>query len=80
MEALQTATRNPARFVGELPHNGTVEEGKSANLALLTANPLEDIRNSKKIDAVLLKGKLLTRADLDQLLQEVATKAATANR
>jgi hypothetical protein len=80
MEALQTATRNPARFLGELPRSGTLEEGKTANLVLLTASPLEDIRNSKKIDAVVLKGRLLTRADLDQLLQDVATKAATANR
>jgi imidazolonepropionase-like amidohydrolase len=57
-----------------------LEEGRTANLVLLTANPLEDIRNSKKIDAVVLKGKLLTRADLDQLLQDVATKAEAANR
>jgi len=78
MEALQTATRNPARFLGELPRNGTVEPGKTANLVLLTANPLEDIRNTRKIDAVVLKGKLLTRADLDKLLQDVATKAAIA--
>jgi hypothetical protein len=80
MEALQAATRNPARFLGELPRSGTLEEGKTANLVLLTASPLEDIRNSKKIDAVALKGKLLTRADLDRLLQDVATKAAAANR
>jgi imidazolonepropionase-like amidohydrolase len=57
-----------------------LEEGRTANLVLLTASPLEDIRNSKKIDAVVLNGKLLTRADLDQLLQDVATKAAAANR
>jgi imidazolonepropionase-like amidohydrolase len=78
MEALQTATRNPARFLGELRRNGTVEEGKAANLVLLTANPLEDIRNTRKIDATILKGKLLTRADLDKLLQDVATKVAVA--
>jgi hypothetical protein len=78
MEALQTATRNPARFLGELDRNGTVEEGKTANLALLTANPLNDIRNTQKIDAVVLKGRLLTRANLDELLQNVATKAAAA--
>jgi imidazolonepropionase-like amidohydrolase len=78
MEALQAATRNPARFLGELQRNGTVEEGKTANLVLLTANPLEDIRNTQKIDSVVLKGKLLTRANLDQLLEDVATKAAAA--
>jgi imidazolonepropionase-like amidohydrolase len=55
-----------------------VEEGKAANLVLLTANPLEDIRNTRKIDATILKGKLLTRADLDKLLQDVATKVAVA--
>jgi hypothetical protein len=78
MEALQAATRNPARFLGELPRNGTVEEGKTANLVLLNANPLEDIRNTQKIDSVVLKGKLLTRANLDQLLEDVATKATAA--
>ena len=78
MEALQTATRNPAQFLGELRSNGTVEEGKTANLVLLTANPLEDIRNAQKIDTVVLKGKLLTRLDLDKLLEDVATKAAAA--
>ena len=57
-----------------------MEEGSTANLVLLTASPLEDIRHSQKIDAVVLKGKLLTRADLDQLLQKLVTKAAAANR
>jgi imidazolonepropionase-like amidohydrolase len=57
-----------------------VEPGKTANLVLLTANPLEDIKNTRKIDAVVLKGKLLTRGDLDKLLQDVATKAAAAPR
>jgi imidazolonepropionase-like amidohydrolase len=79
-EALQAATRNPARFLGELPSNGTVEPGKTANLVLLTANPLEDIKNTRRIDAVILKGKLLTRTDLDKLLQDVAAKAAVAPR
>ncbi len=78
MAALQSATRNPARFLNELSSSGTLEQGKIANLVLLTANPLEDIRNTRKIDAVVLKGKLLMRADLDKFLQDVATKAATA--
>lgn len=68
----------PHDFLGELQRNGTVEEGKTANLVLLTANPLEDIRNTQKIDSVVLKGKLLTRANLDQILEGVATKAAAA--
>jgi imidazolonepropionase-like amidohydrolase len=76
MQALQAATRNPARFLGELDRAGTVDAGKIANLVLLTANPLEDIRNTQKIDSVVLRGKLLTRSDLDQLLQGVESSAA----
>ena len=75
MQALQTATRNPARFLGELDRAGTVERGKIANLLLLTANPLEDIRNTQNIDSVVLRGKLFTRSDLDQLLQTVENAA-----
>jgi hypothetical protein len=76
MEVLQTSTRNAARFLGELDHHGTIEERKTANLVLLNANPLEDIRNTRKIDSVVLRGKLLARADLDKLAADVARKAA----
>lgn len=76
MEALQTATRNPAIFLGELSSQGTVEKGKLANLVLLDANPLDDIRNTQKINAVVFNGALLTRDDLDKLLAE-AVRAAT---
>jgi imidazolonepropionase-like amidohydrolase len=79
MEALQTATVNPARFLGTETDLGTIEKGKLANLILLTANPLEDIRNTQKIDSVVLKGKLLMRGDLDNLLEHVATRAAASN-
>ena len=57
-----------------------MEPSKTANLVLLAANPLEDIKNTRKIHAVVLKGKLLTRADLDKLLQDAAAKAAAATR
>jgi hypothetical protein len=43
---------------------------------LLDANPLEDIRNTQKIDAVVARGRLLRRGDLDKLLDDVAAKAA----
>ena len=72
MEVRQTSTRNAARFLGELDHHGTVEEGKTANLVLLNANPLADIRKTQKIDSVMLRGKLLARADLDKLADDVA--------
>jgi imidazolonepropionase-like amidohydrolase len=67
MQALQAATRNPARFLGV--NDGTVEPGKLANLVLLDANPLENIRNIKRIHGVVLDGKYLDRAQLDTLLK-----------
>ena len=51
MEALQAATRNPARYFNKLGEMGTVEVKKAADLVLLNANPLEDIRNTQKIEA-----------------------------
>ncbi len=79
IESLQTATINPARFLGMEKDLGTIEKGKVANLVLLDADPVSDIRNTQKIDSVVLKGKLLTRTDLDKLLQDAATKAAAAS-
>jgi imidazolonepropionase-like amidohydrolase len=47
---------------------GSIEPGKLADLVLLDANPLEDIRNTQKIRAVVADGRLYRRPDLDQLL------------
>ena len=75
LEALQTATLNPARFLGMNETLGTVEQGKLADLVLLDANPLDDIRNTQKIAAVVVNGRYLSRADLDKLLEGVAAAA-----
>ena len=72
MQALQTATRNAAEFRGELDRSGTVEVGKRADLLLLAANPLDNIQNTERIEAVVLRGKLFDRTDLDALLARVA--------
>ncbi|MGH8167831.1 MAG: hypothetical protein ACREQ1_11360, partial [Woeseiaceae bacterium] len=50
---------------------GSIEPGRLADLVLLDANPLEDIRNTQKIRAVVGDGRLYRRADLDQLLAGV---------
>jgi imidazolonepropionase-like amidohydrolase len=68
MEALQTATLNPATFLGMEDRLGTIEKGKIADLVLLNANPLEDIRNTQKIEAVVVNGKYLPRSELDKML------------
>jgi imidazolonepropionase-like amidohydrolase len=78
MEALQTATLNPAKFLEMEDRLGTVEKGKLADLVLLDANPLEDIRNTQKIAAVIVNGRYLSRAELDKMLAGVE-KAAKAS-
>lgn len=75
MEALQAATRNPAKFLGLSDSLGTVEKGKMADLVLLEANPLEDITNTQRIAAVVVNGRLLKRATLDRLLADIETAA-----
>jgi imidazolonepropionase-like amidohydrolase len=75
MEALQTATLNPARFLGKENEFGSVEKSKLANLVLLDANPLEDIRNTQKIHAVVTGGKLLPKSELQRMLAAVETAA-----
>jgi hypothetical protein len=78
MQALQTATLNPAKFLGITADMGTVEKGKIADLVLLDANPLEDINNTRKIQAVVLAGRYFSRAQLDEMLHGVEVAAAAA--
>ena len=78
MEALQTATRNPAQFMGRTSEMGTIEKDKIADLVLLEANPLDDIHNTRKIHAVVLNGRYLSRADLDEMLKQVEDAAAAS--
>jgi hypothetical protein len=75
MEALQAATRNPARFLGRTDL-GTVEEGRTADLVLLEADPLEDIRNTTRIAAVVVGGRLLPKAALEAMLAGVEAAAS----
>ena len=76
-EALATATTNPARFLGMEDRFGTVEKGTLGDLVLLDRNPLEDIRNTREIFAVVANGRLFSREDLDRLLLQVEQSAAS---
>ena len=71
MNAIRTATVNPAMFMGMADSLGTVETGKLADLVLLDANPLDDIRNTERIAAVLQNGNYYDRSALDAMLAEV---------
>jgi imidazolonepropionase-like amidohydrolase len=74
-EALRAATLNPAIFMNATDSLGTVEKGKRADLVLLDANPLADIHNTQKVNAVVLNGKLYDRAALDALIADEQKKA-----
>jgi hypothetical protein len=75
LAALETATVNPARFLGRASELGTIEPGKIANLVLLRANPLTDIHNTTQIEAVWLRGKYFDRRALDGLLERAREAA-----
>jgi imidazolonepropionase-like amidohydrolase len=75
LDALRTATINPARYLGRDDALGSIELGKIADLVLLGANPLEDTRNTRRIEAVVFQGHLLDRTRLDRMLEELAADA-----
>jgi len=72
LEALQAATLNPSIYFGKATDLGIVEVGKVADLVILDANPLEDIRNTERIVGVVTAGRYLDRQKLDRLLSEAA--------
>jgi imidazolonepropionase-like amidohydrolase len=75
-EVLRAATLGPARFLGVAEDTGSIAVGKRADLVLLDADPLADVRNTRRIGAVVLGGRLLDRAALDALLEESARAQA----
>ncbi|MBC29836.1 MAG: hypothetical protein CMH48_03235 [Muricauda sp.] len=74
VEALQTATINPAKYFGISQSSGQISTGMKANILLLDGNPLEDISNTKKIYGVIRNGNYLNRTYLDNLLKEAEIK------
>jgi hypothetical protein len=71
LEALRTATLNPARVLYLADSLGSIDAGKLADLVVLDANPLADIANTRRIRAVVANGRLYRREDLDRLLVSV---------
>jgi imidazolonepropionase-like amidohydrolase len=67
-QALVAATIAPARFLEYDDAMGTIEPSKVADLVMLDANPLADIRNTRKIAAVFARGKYYSRRRLDEIL------------
>jgi len=74
-DALRAATINPARSLHDDAANGSVAAGKNADLVLLDANPLDSIKNTQRIAAVVVRGRYLDRAELDGMLAAVEKTA-----
>lgn len=74
-EVLRAATLSPARYFGLEGEYGTVEVGKVADLVLLQANPLLDVRNTERIEAVVFDGNVYDRAALDGIKRHVERRA-----
>jgi len=75
MRALQTVTRDAARYLGVDRTMGTVSAGKVADLVVLDANPLADIRNTQRIHAVVARGRLITSEQRQRMLADVEAAA-----
>lgn len=73
-QALATATCNPAEFLHAQSEWGTIAVGKRADLVLLSANPLQDIRNTTKIEGVSVGGKWLTKETLQEMIRAGAAR------
>lgn len=67
LEALRAATIRGAWYLGLDRDLGTVEEGKLADLVVLGANPLEDIRNTERVEQVMLNGRLYDAATMNEI-------------
>ena len=76
MQALRAATLNPAKYLGMSDSVGTIEKGKLADLVLLDANPLDDIRHTQRIRAVIANGRYFSYEALRGLLTQAETAAA----
>ena len=75
-DALRTATINPAIYFSQEKNFGTVDIGKIASLVILDKIPLEDIHNTTSVQMVILRGAIMDRKKLDELLDKVRAQAA----
>ncbi len=75
LEALRAATMAPARKLGFEKDIGSLEVGKLADLVVLDANPLENIRNSDKIDSVMVNGRMYDAATMDEIVTGARKRA-----
>jgi imidazolonepropionase-like amidohydrolase len=75
LEALQAATRDPARTF-KIVDQGTIEIGMRADVVLLDGSPLEGIDNIRRIRTVVAGGRVLERSELDAMLGDIQKAAS----
>ena len=79
-QALSSAIRAGPRWFGLLDKYGSIAPGKAADLVLLNGNPLDDIRATRAIEIVVLRGTVHDRPTLDRMLAETRAKVAAWNQ
>ena len=72
LAALRAATRSGAELLGRSRELGAVAAGLGADLVLLDANPLDDIRHTRRVAGVMARGRYLARGELDAMLAQIA--------
>ena len=75
LEIIQSGTINVAEYMGMTESFGEVSEGLSADLILVTANPLDDLAALKDLSGVFMKGRWISREQIDNKLEEIAANA-----
>lgn len=75
LDALRTATINPARYLEREDELGSISPGMIADIVLLKANPLQNISNTRKIETVIFQGQVLDRSQLDRMLEQLEKDA-----
>src|SRR4029450_5980630 len=67
MDVIVAASRKAAEYLGQEKELGTIEPGKTADLIILSQNPLENIRNTRRIEQVIYKGRIIDRDNIPML-------------
>jgi imidazolonepropionase-like amidohydrolase len=64
LDVIKIATRNGAEALGILNKVGTIENGKEADMIVIATNPIDNIGNTRDIEAIINDGKLINRKEI----------------